>query len=150
MAKPSKGKIRTVSIIIKWHEEETETAASNPTSANSGATSLRPRIKEETTQGHGAQINTQTQSVQQPRKRLLPSDRVVLDTLRARLPRGEQVTTLVRTRELMAACEISRRQVQICLRRLSEKGFIKRLLEDADPGNTDGYRYYLSKDALSG
>jgi DNA-binding MarR family transcriptional regulator len=110
MAKRGKGKIRTVSIIIQWCEEDAETKA------------------------------------QSPRKRLLPSDRVILDALRARLPKGEQVTKPVRTRELIDVCEISRRQVQICLRRLEEKGLIKRILDGTYIGQQSGYRYQILGD----
>jgi len=83
---------------------------------------------------------------QPSRKRLLPSDRVMLDALRTRLPKGEQVTLPVRTRELIDACEISRRQVQICLRRLQEKGLIKRILDGARVGQQGGYRYQILED----
>ena len=82
--------------------------------------------------------------------RLLPSDRVVLNSLRARILPGAQVTTLVRTLELEAECEISRRQVQICLKRLSEKGIIKRIIEGRGVGSQEGYRYQISHELLQG
>jgi hypothetical protein len=149
MAKHGKGKTHTVSIIIQWHEEDAEATNNAPSDSNFESASLSQRLNEETAHDE-RQNSTQDVSVQRSSNRLLPSDRVVLDALRARIPRGGQVTTLVRIRELEAECGISRRQVQICLKRLSEKGFIKRLLEDASPGSTDGYQYQILNEVLRG
>jgi predicted transcriptional regulator len=69
----------------------------------------------------------------------------VLDALRARLPRNKKMTPAVTIKELVDDCMISRRQVQICLRRLDEKGIINRFAEEAVLGNPKGYRYRILK-----
>lgn len=149
MDKAGKRKVHTVCVTIQWCEEEmmaegghgrvalTIAAEGQQYTADIADDSEAPRNMSEP----GARLSG---------KRLLPSDRVVLNALRQRVPRGKQVTTLVRTRELEAECELSRRQVQICVKRLSEKGLIKRLSKSADLGSTEGCRYHLSKDVLCG
>jgi hypothetical protein len=77
--------------------------------------------------------------------RLLPSDRLVLYSLRARLPADATETPPIRIRDLMSECSISRRQVGICLRRLNEKGMISRVGEGSLSGRTEGYRYRILK-----
>lgn len=142
MAKPGKLKMHTVSITIQWREADTEIAYSNPGSSNPNATSLGQRLKEGAAYDN-EQCGMQNEGARPTYKRLLPSDRIVLNALRSRLSRGEQVTTLVRTRELMVECDISRRQVQICLKRLSERGLIKRLVDAENVGSNVGYRYQI-------
>lgn len=75
--------------------------------------------------------------------RLRPTDKLVLDALRARVPEGSAETAPVTVRELMGECLISRRQVGICLRRLNEKGMINRVGDDALSGRAEGYRYLI-------
>jgi hypothetical protein len=75
--------------------------------------------------------------------RLRPTDKLVLDALRARVPEGAVETAPVTVRELMGECFISRRQVGICLRRLNEKGMINRVSEDTLSGRMEGYRYRI-------
>ena len=75
--------------------------------------------------------------------RLRPTDKLVLDALRARVPEGAAETSPVTVRELMGECFISRHQVGICLRRLNEKGMINRVGEDALSGRVEGYRYRI-------
>jgi hypothetical protein len=82
-------------------------------------------------------------AVEKSGKKLLPTDRVILDALRKRVPQGDQATVPIRNGELMEECSISRRQVQICLKRLAGKGLIRRLLEAADIGSHAGYRYFI-------
>ncbi len=77
--------------------------------------------------------------------RLRPTDKLVLDALRARVPEGVAETTPVTVRELMGECLISRRQVGICLRRLNEKGMINRVGDDALSGRAEGYRYRIQE-----
>lgn len=148
MAKPGKGKTHTVSIIIQWHEGDEDITDSTPSDSEFRVKSLSRNFDGEA-QGAG-QHSPQDVPAQHSKNRLLPSDRIVLDALRARVPNGEKVTTFVRTRELETECGISRRQIQICLKRLSEKGYIKRLFDDINPGSTDGYRYQVSTAALRG
>lgn len=81
-------------------------------------------------------------------KHLRPTDRLVLNALRARVPEGGQVTQSVRLQELIEECAISRRQVQICLKRLTESGLIERLLEGVSLGSSNGYSYKISQDIL--
>jgi hypothetical protein len=150
MSKVGRGKVHTVSITIQWREEEAELAEGTFSSSNFDKSARSQQLVEGTTNGHAKQSHTRHASATRSSERLLPSDRIVLNALRARLPQGEKVTTLVRTRELQAECEISRRQVQICVKRLSEKGLIKRVIEAMNLGSTDGYRYHLSEDVLRG
>lgn len=77
--------------------------------------------------------------------RLLATDRIVLDALRARLSEGSTETPPVRVRELMGECSISRRQVGICLKRLNEKGQILRVGNGKLAGTTEGFRYRILK-----
>lgn len=77
--------------------------------------------------------------------RLLPTDRIVLDALRAHVPRNKKTTPAVSIRELVEECRISRRQTQICLRRLEEMKIIKRLTEGSSLGTQEGYRYQVSQ-----
>jgi hypothetical protein len=80
--------------------------------------------------------------------RLLSTDRIVLAALHQRVPQGKTVTPAVSIKELVAECVISRRQVQICLKRLIEKGLIKRISEGLNLGSQKGYRYQISRDVI--
>lgn len=150
MAKVGKRKIHTVSVTIRWCEEEVIAEVDHGEHGSPAlVTAAQSQHHTKGTANNGkAAHNIARMSALPPIKRLLPSDRVVLNALRARVPQGEQVTTQVRTRELESECEISRRQVQICVRRLRERGLIKRLIDDSDVGGNGGFRYHLSKDAL--
>lgn len=148
MAKVSRGKVHTVSITIQWREDEAEFTEGTSNSSNFNKSTQSQQLIEEANYGDLKRNSTYLTSAARSGKRLLPSDRVVLTALRDRVPKGKQVTTLVRTRELEAECEISRRQVQICLRRLNESGLIKRLPEGVIGGGQDGYHYQLSKHVL--
>jgi hypothetical protein len=75
--------------------------------------------------------------------RLRPTDKLVFDALRTRVPAGATETAPITVRELMGECFISRRQVGICLRRLNEKGMIDRVGEDPMSGRIEGYRYRI-------
>jgi len=75
--------------------------------------------------------------------RLRPTDKLVFDALRARVPAGATETAPVTVRTLMGECFISRRQVGICLRRLNERGMINRVGEDPLSGRIEGYRYRI-------
>lgn len=150
MAKDGKHKIHTVSVTIRWCEEEVIAEAGHGEHGGPAlvtAAQIKQHVEGTANNGEAAH-NTARMSALPSIKRLLPSDRVVLNALRARVPWGEQITTQVRTRELEAECEISRRQVQICVRRLRERGLIKRLIDDSDIGGAGGFRYHLSKDVL--
>lgn len=147
MAKVGKRKIHTVSVTIRWCEEEVIAEGKRRGPPLAGAAQSQQHMVGTGINGEASR-NSPRLSVQPSIKRLLPSDRLVLNALRARVPPGKQVTTRVRTRDLEAECEISRRQVQICVKRLRERGLIKRLIEDSDIGGTGGYRYHLSKNVL--
>lgn len=148
MDKVSKRKIHTVSVTIQWCEEDAMVVCEQGR-APLATVAKSQHYTEGVVEGE-APHNTSATSAKTSNKRLLPSDRIVLSALRQRVPQGKRVTTLVRTRELEVECEISRRQVQICIKRLSERGFVKRLFEGTGSGDTSGYRYHLSKDALHG
>jgi hypothetical protein len=144
MVRPSKGKIHTVSIIIQWHEEDVELADSDSNNLHFKESLLCPRVKK--VAGYtDKKSDSHNKGVVRSGSRLLPSDRVVLNALCAYVPNGKRVTTPVRTRELVAACEISLRQVQICLRRLAEMKIIRRLTKGTSSGNQEGYRYQVSQ-----
>lgn len=144
MGRASKGKIHTVSITIQWCEEDVELDNDESNKLQFKEASLRQRVKKDL--GHSdKKFGFHNKSAERPSKRLLPSDRVVLNALCAYIPRGKRVTTPVRTRELISVCDISRRQVQICLRRLAEMKIIKRLAaEEPSFGNQEGFRYQIS------
>lgn len=144
MARVSKGKLHTVSITIQWCEEDIDPNNGEPNKSQFKEATLRQRVTRGI--GYGNKKNGfHNATSKRPSKRLLPTDRIVLNALCAYVPRGKHVTTPVRTRELTSLCEISRRQVQICLRRLAEKKIIKRLAEGSGFGNHEGYRYQISQ-----
>jgi predicted transcriptional regulator len=144
MGRTSKGKVYTVSIIIQWREEDAELADGDSNNSQFKKSALCQRVKK--VAGYSdKKSDSRNKGVVRFGNRLLPSDRVVLDALCAYVPNGKRVTTPVRTRELVAACEISRRQVQICLRRLAEMKIIRRLTKGTSSGNQEGYRYQVSQ-----
>jgi hypothetical protein len=143
MANPSKGKVHTVTISIRWREAdewETQITLCN-IAPNPRAQSQRPDIDLIDSRENKARAGDTSNA--RLGKRLLPTDRLVLNALSARVPHGERVTLPVKVSELMSECEISRRQVQICLKRLGEKGFIKRLIGGAEAGSHEGHRYQI-------
>lgn len=144
VARVRKGKLHTVSITIQWCEEDIHLDSDEPNKAQFKEATLRERVTRDI--GYGDKKNGFHNANSKRRgKRLLPTDRIVLNALCAYVPRGKRVTTPVRTRELTSLCEISRRQVQICLRRLAEMKIIKRLAEEPNLGNQEGYRYQISQ-----
>jgi len=146
MPRLDKGKLRTVFITIQWLEGDTEVADNKLLNARVPAAVSEPHHKKRLAQGDNKDGTLDKKT--EPNKRLLPSDRIVLQALRARLPCGGHVTAPVRAREIMDSCEISRRQVQICLRRLAEKGYIKRLIHKSDLGSNAGHQCRLTRQAL--
>jgi hypothetical protein len=129
----------TISIRVQLHGVK-ETFRSGPKSRQGAADGLLsvPSSNKKKERSH-----TQRGASVRSTNRLLPTDKLVLDSLRGRVPYGENETPPVRARELMGECSISRRQVGICLRRLNEKGMIIRVSEDSAPGRGDGYRYRI-------
>ncbi len=148
MAKVSRGKVHTLSITIQWREDEAELAEGTSNGSKFDKIAQSRQLITKAAYVNAKPANLSHTSATRSGKRLLPSDRVVLNALCARVPKGNRVTTLVRTRELQEECEISQRQVQICLRRLNEKGLIKRLSEGEVGGSQEGYHYQLSQDVL--
>jgi hypothetical protein len=143
MANPSKGKVHKVTIFIQWREvDEWQTQITLcSTAPNHTTQSLQSDVKAINSRENTARVG----DTSSPRsgKHLLPTDRLVLNALSARVPHGERVTLPVKVSELMSECEISRRQVQICLKRLGEKGFIKRLIVGVGTGSHEGHRYQI-------
>jgi hypothetical protein len=127
MTKTGKGRVRTVTISIQWHEDEIE--------AQNVSCNVVPVFTGNAPTFHRSKTHSGN--------RLLPTDRLVLNALLSRVPQGEKMTIPVRVQELMTECLISRRQVQICLKRLSSKGLIKRLLDEMEVGGHKGYRYRI-------
>lgn len=146
MAKAGRNRVCTISITIQWCE------ANDDGQARDATFSLKPSVTTKGKQGSGAKsrsdeypdrsrrVNTQRTVL-----RLLPTDRIVLDALHARVPRNKRMTPAVSVRELVAECGISRRQMQICLRRLEKMKIIKRLIERSSLGSQEGYRYQVSQ-----
>ena len=142
MAKAGRNRVCRVSITIQWVEEygaELENAVSN----------LQPNLtqaqQQKASKVRTAERAARTQRMPVPStaSRLLPTDRIIIDALRRRVPEGDSATTPVSIKELMTECIISRRQVQICLRRLSEKKAIRRLIDEVSLGSPKGYRYQV-------
>lgn len=130
-----------MSILIQWCEVDDGQADDSLTCNTQSIVAHDQQqtiVKIGSNERHG---QTKREYAQRADSRLLPTDKLVLGALRDRLPLGETVTPPIRLRELMEECSISRRQVQICLRRLGEKGMIGRLTEGVPLGNRDGYRY---------
>jgi DNA-binding MarR family transcriptional regulator len=133
--------VRSITVTIHWHDEEQEQATEITLQKGGVWTSLQ---RETSRKLLSRNKKTSSQiSVGKPKSQLLPSDRVILDALLKRALHGDRITVPVRNGDLAAECEISRRQVQICLKRLIEKGLIKRLMEGADAGSNSGYRYLM-------
>ncbi len=132
--------MRSITLIIRWHEHEPVTELI--LHEEDSGVSPPAKKRRELTRSNSKRLPRAT--ARKCEKQLLPSDRVILDALRRRVPQGEQVTTPVRNGELMEECEISRRQVQICLKRLTDRRLIKRLIGESDVGSHAGYRYLVS------
>lgn len=141
---PDEDKVSTISISIQWRSAPDYMTAngSHDLTTNRAELAQPPAavtsVREELRQTQGI-------SISQPRDRLRPTDRLVLYALHARVPQGQKVTLPVRLHELMDECSISRKQVQICLKRLTEKGMISRVTEGVVVGTQEGYRYHISQ-----
>lgn len=145
MGKADKGRLHILSITIQWHEEDEVTSESSPVKLKLITKSKSQQARRTVSEIDADQRYLRSLGRRNSNFHLLPSDRVVLDALNARLPQGALITPHISTRELMEECTISRRQVQICLKRLSDKGLIKRLVNGVNTGNSNGYRYQISK-----
>lgn len=133
--------MRSITVIIRWREGEQE-QATEITLYDAGSR-VGPPSQMSRELLHKNRKSLPATAVEKQRKQLLPTDRVILDALRRRVPQGEQITTPVRNNELAEECEISRRQVQICLKRLAEKQLIRRLIDKINIGSHNGYSYRL-------
>lgn len=134
--------MRSITVTILWREGKQEQATEITLHDVEPLTPLRGQESRELSLGNRKGL--QAVAVEKSGKQLLPSDRVILDALRKRVPQGEQMTVPVRNSELAAECEISRRQVQICLKRLTHRRMIKRLIGESGVGSHAGYRYLMS------
>ena len=147
MNNDSKSKIYTVSITVQWHEDisrvKIDANSFKVEIAANGRMRVRKTKNRDAPRHQASKINVERISTH-----LLPSDRIVLHALRSRVLKGGDVTVPVSVRELVEECTISRRQVQICLKRLSEKELAKRILKSADLGSHNGYCYQISRDVL--
>jgi hypothetical protein len=140
-----KSKSSTISILIQWHEDNDSPTEENPHTRHKAM----PQGQRRTEPAHdNEQSRTHQIGVPTSNDRMLPSDQLVLNALRARVPRGVLTTKPVRIQELMDECAISRRQVQICLKRLTEKGIVKRLSNEATIGSQEGCRYKVSREEV--
>ena len=145
MVKASRNRICTISITIEWCDandaEATEATFSlKPNVIARGQQNLRAKSQRNAYSDRSRQAHPQRTVL-----RLLPTDRIVLDALRARVPRNKRMTPAVSVRELVAEGRISRRQTQICLRRLEAMKIIRRLSEGSSLGNQEGYKYQVSQ-----
>lgn len=121
-----------LSVVIQLHDQ-------------AGGKEQRLTISRHHTKG---QRRREDDSATQLRDRLLPTDRLVLNALLARVSEGEQETKPVRLQELMDECGISRSQARICLKRLTERGLVSRIYGGSRADNQEGYSYKISEDAL--
>jgi hypothetical protein len=139
----SKSKIYIVSIIVQLHDDVSRVEVDSSAFKLKISANSRKRVRE--AEGRDASRHQPSKIYEErTNKHLLPSDRIVLNALRSRVPKGSDVTVPVSVRELMEECTISRRQVQICLKRLSEKELAKRLFKPANLGSHNGYCYQIS------
>jgi hypothetical protein len=129
----------TISIRVQLHEDE----KTQPRNRGQGDGAAERRRTDPTSAQKRERIAAGKAAPARLADRLRPTDKLVFDSLRARVPEGETETPPVRVQELMGECLISRRQVGICLRRLSEKGMITRVGEDTLTGREKGYRYRI-------
>jgi|SRR5215213_5412809 len=143
MVKADRNRVFTISIVIQWCEQDDEEAENNrgrPHCKSAAQDQQRTRAKVRKAE---RPIGTKRMRTPNTPSRLLSTDKLVLNALHARILHGEAITPPVRLRELMEECSISRRQVQICLRRLSERGMITRITEGVTLGSQEGYRYHV-------
>jgi hypothetical protein len=131
--------VRSITLTIRWHDREQ--AAELILHEEEPRLGSRAEKSRELLPSNGKRLPRV--AAEKSERKLLPTDRVILDALRKRVPRGDRTTVPVRNGELMEECSISRRQVQICLKRLTGKGLIRRLVEGEDIGSHVGYRYFI-------
>lgn len=144
MAKAGRNKVHSISILIQWCEVDggqADDSHYSPQPTVVTQSQQRPEAGVRCAERHDPTRRPAPRTT----SRLLPTDRLVLGALLDRIPQGETLTPPIRLRELMEECSISRRQVQICLRRLGERGMISRLTEGVPLGNRDGYRYSVTQ-----
>lgn len=139
--------LNELSVVIQLHDR----AGGKEQSATISKDDANPQSRHEdhtVTHDDADGTSSRQSRAAQRRVRLLPTDRLVLNALRARVPEGEQLTKPVRLQELMEECAISRRQAQICLKRLTEMELINRLSDGMSLGNKDGYPYKILQGLL--
>lgn len=137
---------RSISIVIRLRDkagEKEDFSASIPNRDKQSRRGAGAAMRGDKRHGRSRKVSTRTS-----RDRLLPSDRLVLNALLARVPQGERVTQPVRLQELVEECEISRSQARICLKRLNERGLVSRLLDEVCSGNQEGYSYKISPEVI--
>lgn len=134
--------MRSIIVTIRWRDGECEQVMELILHHE------EPRIKSSYQKSRESLTGKSKRRPREPtdksRRRLLPTDRIILAALHKRVPQGAQATVPVRNSELEEECSISRRQVQICLKRLAEKSLIKRLVEETNVGAHAGYQYLVS------
>lgn len=142
MIKASRNRVCTISITIEWCDanDADATYSLKPNVIARGKENLRAKSQSNEHSDRSRRAHSQRTVLP-----LLPTDRIVLDALRARVPRNKRMTPAVSVRELVAECRISRRQTQICLRRLEAMKIIRRLTEGSSLGNQEGYKYQVSQ-----
>lgn len=146
---PDRSKASRLSICIQLNNESAhvttaQSHANRKALAQHYIASVTPTRKESR--------HTRKVEISQSKDRLLPTDKLVLYALHSRVALGEAVTPPVRVRELAEECSISRKQVQICLKRLGEKRLISRITKGVTVGSQEGYRYRIlqgTKKAIS-
>ncbi len=133
---------RSLSLVIRLCDE----AGVNEDSASLGLSKTKQRQRGESAPARVdvRHIRSCKAGTAPSRDRMLPSDRLVLNALLARVPQGKKVTRPVRLLEPMEECEISRSQARISLKRLNERGLVSRLLSGSCLGNQEGYSYKIS------
>lgn len=134
--------VNSVSVIIRWNEQANGKEVCPDTSIHSTAAQSKheANVAKNSTQNY---TYSHRRSTSRSGDHLRPTDRLVLNALRARIPQGEQITNPVRVQELTEECGVSRRQAQICLKRLIERGLVERLINGLSAGRREGYAYKI-------
>lgn len=90
--------MRSITVIIRWREGEQEQATE--ITLHDGGSRTPPLGQKSRELLQGNEKNLPAAPVEKSGKQLLPTDRVILDALRRRVPPGEQTTIPVRNGEL--------------------------------------------------
>lgn len=138
-----KRKLSFISICVHLNQESRDTPTTDSNSLQPDRNVVDQHYTLQARERRVESYRASQVQVSELNNRLRPSDRLVLIALCAKVPEGTSITPPVRVRELMEECSISRKQVQICLKRLGEKRMISRITKGVTVGSQEGYRYRI-------